>query len=78
VAKDFAAAYTAQLTIDGKFGARWIAAGPELTIKLAKPYSIERVFFCSDRGGAAGNQPVANFVSEYRLLVSLDRGSKFP
>ena len=27
VADDFAAAYSAALTIDGKFGARWLASG---------------------------------------------------
>jgi hypothetical protein len=72
VAQDFAGAYSASLAIDGKFGARWIAAGPELTISLARPHFIRRVFFCSDKSGEAGANPVANFVSEYRVHVSLD------
>lgn len=72
---DFAAAYSADLTIDGGFGARWIAAGPELTITLPQAESIERVFFSSDRTGAAGDHSVATFVSEYRVLVSPDGDS---
>ncbi|MFI4876111.1 MAG: DUF1553 domain-containing protein [Blastopirellula sp. JB062] len=71
-AGDFDAAYSPQLTIDGKFGARWIAAGPELTITLAQPQTIDRISFSSDRPGAAANHHVANFVSEYRILVSTD------
>lgn len=71
-ADDFAGAYSAALTIDGETGARWIASGPELTIKLARPSRIGRVLFYSDKSGQAGDHPVANFVCEYRLLVSLD------
>ncbi|MCC9607559.1 DUF1553 domain-containing protein [Blastopirellula sp. JC732] len=71
-AGDFDAAYSANLTIDGKFGARWLAAGPQLTITLAEPQSIDRVVFSSDRPGAAADHGVANFVSEYRILVSSD------
>ena len=73
VAEDFTGAYSAQLAIDGQFGAPWIAAGPELMITLAQPATIARVFFSSDRSGAAGDQPIATFVGEYRLEVSSDR-----
>ncbi len=71
-ARDFADAYSPQLTIDGDFGARWIAAGPTLTIELPQPTRIDRVTFSSDRHGAAGNHPVAAFVCEYRIEVSTD------
>ncbi len=72
VANDFSEAYSASLTIDGLFGARWLATTPELTIALSEPHSIDRVFFSSDRTGDAGDHRVANFVSEYRIEVSLD------
>lgn len=71
-AGDFDGAYSASLTIDGKFGARWLASGPLLTITLAEPQTIDRIVFSSDRPGAAGDHPVANFVSEYKILVSSD------
>ncbi len=69
---DFGAAYSADLVIDGQFGACWIAAGPELVISFAQPEVINRISFSSDRAGAAGAVNVANFVSEYRLSVSED------
>ena len=72
VAEDFADAYSPALTIDGEFGARWIGGGPELTITLEQPATINRILFSSDRTGAAGDNPVAAFVSEYRIEVSLD------
>ncbi len=72
VAQDFDGAYSARQTIDGRFGARWIAQGPELTITLPQPETINRVLFSSDRSGAAGNHSVATFVSEYRIAVSND------
>jgi hypothetical protein len=72
VAEDFAGAYSADLTIDGQFGAQWIAAGPILTIQLAAPTTINRVRFSSDRSGAAGNHPIATFVADYRIEVSRD------
>lgn len=71
-AEDFSGAYSAELAIDGQWGASWIAQGPELVIELAEPTTIERVFFCSDYHGAAKDQPIATFVSEYRLEVSRD------
>jgi hypothetical protein len=71
-ADDFADAYSAALTIDGRYGARWIAAGPELTITLAEQEQIDRVVFSSDRGGDAGDHSVATFVADYRVEVSLD------
>ena len=72
VANDFADAYSASLTIDGQFGARWLATAPTLTITLAKPEMISKVAFSSDRSGAAGAHSVAAFVSEYRVEVSSD------
>jgi hypothetical protein len=72
VPRDFADAYSAKLTVDGEYGARWHAASPELTIVLAKPETIDHVVFSSDRPAAAGNHPVAAFACEYRIEVSLD------
>ncbi|MGD9855110.1 MAG: DUF1553 domain-containing protein [Planctomycetaceae bacterium] len=72
VAQDFAEAYSAELTNDGRFGARWIADGPELKIELADVQSIDRVTFSSDRKGDAGDHNIAVFVSEYRIETSLD------
>jgi len=71
--KDFAEAYGSMLTIDGKYGARWQAAAPDLTITLAQPAVVDRVVFSSDRPAAAGNDPVAPIVCEYRIEVSLDQ-----
>ena len=72
IADDFADAYSARLTIDGEFGARWIAAGPELTIQLRRPEIINRILFSSDRTGDAGRHEIASFVSDYRIEISLD------
>ena len=72
IAQDFADAYSAKLTIDGKYGARWVAAGPELTITLAQPQTISRVVFSSDRRMAIGRHRKTTFVGEYRIQVSLD------
>jgi len=72
VANDFADAYSASLTVDGEFGARWLAAGPTLTITLSKPEQISRVTFSSDRPDAASSSRVAAFVCEYRIEVSSD------
>jgi len=71
-AQDFADAYSPNLTIDGKFGERWYAVSPKLTITLARSETIDRVFFSSDRSGAAKNHSVAAFVCDYRIEVSLD------
>jgi len=72
VAEDFADAYSADLTIDGRFGARWIAGGTTLTLTFAQPERIERVWFSSDKAGNAGAHPVATFLSDYRIEVSED------
>ena len=68
--KDFADAYSPILTIDGKYGARWHAVEPSLTIVLPKPETIDRIVFSSDRSGAAGTQPIAAFVCDYRIEIS--------
>ena len=76
MAEDFADAYSPELTIDGKSGAAWLAAGPSLTITLAKPHLIDHVFFCSDRNRSlAPTHPERAFVGEYRIEVSLDAES---
>ncbi|MCE9603470.1 MAG: DUF1549 domain-containing protein [Planctomycetia bacterium] len=71
--QDFKNAYGAELTIDGKFGERWIAGGRELVIALAKPERIERVFFSSDRTRALNEvNGHTTFPGEYRIETSLD------
>ena len=72
IAGDFAGAYGAQLTIDGKFGARWVASSPDLTITFAKPETINRVLFSSDRGKQLEKHRKTTFVGEYRIEVSSD------
>src|SRR5690606_26054789 len=71
-AEDFSEAYSAKLTIDGEFGQRWIAADSRLTIELARPATIHKIVFSSDRTGAAGDNRVAEFLSEYRIQTSPD------
>lgn len=71
-ANDFQDAYGPKLTIDGQYGVRWIASGPELTITLAEPQLIDRVVFSSDRNDVAQKNDVALFVAEYEIQVSLD------
>ena len=71
--KDFAGAYSAALTIDGKFGERWQPAGNQLIISLAKPERIARVFFSSDRTHQLEEGHfITAFVGDYRIEVSLD------
>ena len=73
VAGDFTEAYGAGLTIDGQFGARWIAAGPELVITLARPERIGKVVFSSDRTRSiARDHGLTKFVGDYRVEVSAD------
>jgi len=71
--QDFKNAYGAELTIDGKFGERWIAGGRELVIELARPERIDRVFFSSDRSRALDERNGhTTFVGEYEIETSLD------
>lgn len=72
VADDFAGAYDVSLTNDGQFGVCWIAGGPKLTIEFDEPQTINRVFFSSDRTGAAMNNNKATFLADYRIQVSTD------
>ncbi len=72
-AKDFTAAYGASLTIDGKFGERWLSTGPTLTIELKQPERVGRVFFSSDRPRAlAEDYGLTVFVGDYTIEVSTD------
>ncbi len=72
-AKDFAGAYSAMLTIDGKFGERWHAEGNQLMITLAKPERVARVLFSSDRNRALPEDSgISTFVGEYHIEASLD------
>jgi hypothetical protein len=72
VAGDFADAYSAKLTIDGKFGARWFSTAPDLTLTFAKPETIRRVLFSSDRLKQLVKHSKTTFVGEYRIEVSTD------
>lgn len=72
-AKDFAGAYSAALTIDGKLGERWHAAGNELLIKLPREERIQRIVFSSDRTRAlTEDHALTVFVGDYRIETSLD------
>ncbi len=70
--EDFADAYSAELAIDGKTGARFIAGSNTLTIELAKPTEIDRVVFSSAKNALKPQQPKFSFVAEYRIEVSMD------
>ena len=70
--EDFPDAYSPGLAIDGKVGARFIAAGNDLTIELAQPTRIDRVVFSSARGADTPRQGKFAFVAEYRIEVSSD------
>jgi hypothetical protein len=73
VAEDFSEAYSAQLAIDGQFGARWLATGNELTIRLARPARIDRIAFSSDRTRSLPHDSgLTAFVGDYAIEVSLD------
>jgi hypothetical protein len=70
---DFAEAYRPELAIDGKYGARWSATGPELVLEFAQPETIARAVFSSDRMAAlADGHGETPFIAEYRIEVSLD------
>ncbi len=71
IAPDFAEAYSVNLTIDGRFGARWFAAGPTLTLTFARPERIERVFFSNNRNPVEQGAR-SPFVGDYRIEVSAD------
>ncbi len=72
-AEDFADAYSADRAIDGDFGTRWIAAGPELVITLPQKVRIERIVFSSDRQRQLPpTHGYTAFVGEYVIEVSLD------
>jgi hypothetical protein len=72
-ANDFADAYSAKLAIDGQFAAVWIAGGPELTIKLARPERIGRIVFSNNRGLDTSTKFFRiPFVGDYRVKVSED------
>ncbi len=70
--EDFPGAYGAHYVNDGKIGYRFIAAGDTLTIKLAEPTEINRVFFSSAQGAQAPDLFEFAFVAEYRIETSLD------
>lgn len=63
--------HSSQLTNDGAFGERFESSG-SLTIELAKPALVERVFFSSARIEKAPEHRILKFVSEYRIEVSMD------
>ncbi|MEM0926910.1 MAG: DUF1553 domain-containing protein, partial [Planctomycetota bacterium] len=73
--KDFPNAYGPQHVNDGKTGARFISAGPELTLEFAEPTKIERVVFSSARGETTPEHRKFSFVADYRIEVSLDGDS---
>ncbi|GAB5444430.1 MAG: PSD1 and planctomycete cytochrome C domain-containing protein [Fuerstiella sp.] len=70
--EDFPDAYGAHHAIDGKTGARFIAAGNHLTIELARPTRIDRVVFSSAKNESSPEHSKFQFVAEYRIEVSSD------
>ena len=70
--EDFPGAYGPQIAIDGKTGARFIAAGNDLTIELARPTPINRIVFSSAKGEPHPEHRKFVFVAEYRVEVSRD------
>ncbi|MBM4074811.1 MAG: DUF1549 domain-containing protein, partial [Planctomycetes bacterium] len=70
---DFTAAYSASLTIDGKFGERWLPAGRTLHVTFGQLSRINRVFFSSDRNRSlAEDSTLTTFDGDYRIEVSQD------
>lgn len=70
--EDFPDAYGPHHAIDGRSGARFFAAGTDLTIQLAQPTQINRVVFSSARGEQNPEHPLFVFVADYRIEVSDD------
>ena len=70
--EDFPGAYAPRLAIDGRTGARFIAADDSLTIELAEATLVDRVTFSSARGAEKPEQGKFAFVAEYRIEVSND------
>ncbi|MFK7735089.1 MAG: DUF1553 domain-containing protein, partial [Pirellulaceae bacterium] len=70
--EDFPDAYGPHLAIDGEFGARFLSADTSLTIELAEPTVIDRVYFSSARGEPKPEHHIFTFVAEYRIEVSVD------
>ena len=70
--EDFPGAYGARHVNDGKIDHRFIAAGDTLTITLAEPTEIDRVFFSSAQAEQAPDLFKFAFVAEYRIETSLD------
>lgn len=67
--EDFPDAYGPQLVIDGRVGARFISTGDRLTITLAAPLTVDRVYFSSARGESTPHQAKFAFVADYRIEV---------
>ncbi len=70
--EDFPNAYGAQHVNDGKVGIRFIAASDRLTIELAEPTRIDRVFISSAQDEQAPELFKFAFVADYRIETSLD------
>jgi hypothetical protein len=70
--EDFPNAYGSQHTNDGRIGNRFIAASDRLTIELAAPTRVNRVFFSSAQGEQAPELFKFAFVADYRIEASLD------
>ena len=70
--EDFPEAYGPHHAIDGKTGERFLAAGSDLTIELAKPTQINRIVFSSAKNEAHPEHGLFTFVAEYRIEVSMD------
>ena len=70
-------AYSVDFILDGKFAKRWISADPdpnfgEVTVKLARPEAISRVFWSRDRLGAFQKTFLSGVPTEYVFETSID------
>ena len=70
--EDFPGAYGTRHVNDGNLDHRFIAAGDTLTITLAEPTEIDRVYFSSAKTEQAPDLFKFAFVAEYRIETSLD------
>ncbi len=68
-------AYSVDLILDGDFAKRWISDDPDLgevTVELARPETISRVFWSRDRLGAFQKKFLSGVPTEYVIETSMD------
>jgi len=70
--EDFPETYGTHHVNDGEIGDRFISTSNYLTIELAEPAKVNRVYFSSAQGELAPELFKFVFVADYRIEVSLD------